>query len=423
MPSLKFVLTGLVLNVYVLSALSAPVSLNEMSDLTLGDAIQKTLLQSPEIRASTKTIEISQAEQQQASLRANPTFSATAEDFLGSGDASGIDAMHATLSLNFVLDERLVDSRGQQASAATELTSVTSTLHSVDVAAETARRFITVLGVEADLEEQQASLYLAQQSLETIRQAVDSGRRHAADLYRAETTESRARLAIEDSEHELRVARHLLAVRWGSFTPDFRNLQGDLSQLPTPKPWAELLTAFDQSPLKEKFLSEERLAESTLALEQTKSRRPLEYQVGIRHLGSSDEFALVAGVSVPLGWRNQNQGNIRAAEKQFEAIEARQAAVTLELQAKLFELYESLEHNLHQAKVLKQEILPSLNEAYKQTQSAFKQGRYSYQELQSVQKVLLETRQLLISNSVQAHLRLIEIERLTGTTIHKEYDL
>jgi len=423
MSSFKSVLTGLLLSFIAFDVIAESVSLRETPSLTLSQAIEKTLLQSPEIKASIRTAEVYNARQQQAELGTNPTLTATAEDFLGSGEVSGLDAMQATLSLNFVLDRSLVSSRSQQAYAATSLAAVSTELTRVDAAAETARRFINVLGIEAQLVEQRLALQLSEQSLATVKQAVTAGRRHAGDLYRAKTVVSKAKLAIEDNEHELKVARHLLAARWGSSSPDFHRLEGDPTKLPDPKSWPNILNSLDQSPLKEKFLSEERLAQSTLVLEQSKSRKPLEYQVGIRHLGVSDDVAFVAGVSVPLGWRNQNQGNIKAAEKEFEVIEARQAAITVELRARLFELYQNLQQSLHRSDVLENDIIPNLVEAYELTQVAFEQGRYNYQELQSLQRELLETKRQLIRTNVQAHFQVIEIERLTGTAISKEYAL
>ena len=423
MSSFKSVFTGLLLSFSASGVIAESVSLSESPGLTLSQAIEKTLLQSPEIKASIGKVEVYKAKQQQAELGANPTLTATAEDFLGTGDVSEFDAMQATLSLNFVLDRSLISTRSQYANAATSLAAVSMELTRVDAAAETARRFINVLGIEAQLVEQRLALQISEQSLVTITQAVKAGRRHAGDLYRAKTSVSKAKLAIEDNEHELKVARHLLAARWGSTSPDFHRLEGDPTKLPDPKSWPLIRSSLDQSPLKEKFLSEERLAQSTLVLEQSKSRKPLEYQVGIRHLGESDDVAFVAGVSVPLGWRNQNQGNIKAAEKKFEVIEARQAAIAVELRARLFELYQNLQHSLHQADVLANDIIPNLVEAYELTQAAFEQGRYNYQELQSLQRELMETKSQLIQTSVQAHFQVIEIERLTGTTISKEYAL
>ena len=421
MPSCKNVWPALVFGLFSFCASGESVSLNATNALTLNAAILRTLEKAPGLTASTKAIEVSKAREEQAALGANPSLSVSAQDFLGSGETSGIRALQTTLSLNVVLDNHLLESRSQRARASTALATVARSLDAMDAAAETAHQFIVVLGINELLKENQAVLALTQRSVEIVSAGVEAGRLHVADLHRAQTDVLRAKLEVEDREHELRAAKHLLAANWGSPQPDFVDLHGELDDLPEPLDWSEILLRFDQSPVNEKYLTESRLADTTLALERAATRQPYEYQIGIRHLNEVDDVALVAGISVPLNWKNRNEGNIRATEVQLDVIQARQEAEKVKLRARLFELYENLKHSVYQATVLKQEIIPGLETAVALIEKAYQQGQYSYQELKSVQQELLTTRQLLISTSVQSHLQSIELERLTGTTLSKEH--
>ncbi len=419
MPLVLSSFAGLLLLLLALSPVAETVSLSDARALTLDEAIQKTLEQSPRLKAAAGSIDAARALESQAGLGENPTFSATVEDALGTGEAAGVDAMQTTLSLNFVLDSKLVDQRLLRAEASTAYASSSVALETVDAAAETARRFINVLGISASLKQRREALAIARETLEVVSQGVSVGRLHGADLHRAEADKSRAELAVDDGEHELRVARHALAARWGWRQPDFVRLAGSIEQLPEPRTFDSIIEDFEQSPLRRKFLTEERLAHTSLELERARARRPIEYQVGVRHLRSTSDLALVAGISVPLTWRNRNEGNIRAKEVEIETLAAQQAAVEIDLHASLFELYEGLEHSLHESNVLREAVIPQLEKALQQTREAYRLGRYGFQELQSVQRELLSMRQRLISTNIEAQLRSIEIERLTGTAVQR----
>ena len=67
--------------------------------------------------------------------------------------------------------------------------------------------------------------------------------------------------------------------------------------------------------------------------------------------------------------------------------------------------------------MLRDKVLPRVEQALADTQTACATGRYGYFELQLVQTEVLDTRSALVEASIDAHKRLIEIERLTGTTV------
>ena len=69
--------------------------------------------------------------------------------------------------------------------------------------------------------------------------------------------------------------------------------------------------------------------------------------------------------------------------------------------------------------MLREAVIPQLEKALQQTREAYRLGRYGFQELQSVQRELLSMRQRLISTNMEAQLRSIEIERLTGTAVQR----
>ena len=97
--------------------------------------------------------------------------------------------------------------------------------------------------------------------------------------------------------------------------------------------------------------------------------------------------------------------------------EADRAATRLQIEAKLFAVYQALQHSLHRSVTLREEVLPRLEIAAIETQRAYEAGRYSYYELQVIQTELIATRMELLDAAVETHQRLIEIERLTGAAM------
>ena len=96
--------------------------------------------------------------------------------------------------------------------------------------------------------------------------------------------------------------------------------------------------------------------------------------------------------------------------------DADRTATRVQIETQLFALYQELQHSLHRATTIREQILPRIEQALKDTERAYSSGRYGYFELRVVQAELLDTRTALVESNIDAHRYLIEIERLTGTT-------
>jgi cobalt-zinc-cadmium efflux system outer membrane protein len=83
----------------------------------------------------------------------------------------------------------------------------------------------------------------------------------------------------------------------------------------------------------------------------------------------------------------------------------------------LFALYEELQHSLHRAITLRDQILPRVEVALVETQRAFELGRYSYFELRAAQDDALRARTEATVALIDAHRNVIEIEALTGAAL------
>jgi cobalt-zinc-cadmium efflux system outer membrane protein len=393
---------------------SAPV---EGQGITLEDAMAYALEHNPELIAFGYQRNAARGRVVQAGLAPNPELTVALDDALGSDEFRGFDSAETTVSLGWVLERSVRERRVEAARAQASLSGIDAEILSVDVAAETARRFVTVLANQARAVTASEAVRLAEESVQVVRRRVEAGRTPQADLARAEAALATAKLARDDVEHELAAARHRLAAQWGETTPNFARVRGDPFALPGTEPFATLRRRIEQNPDIARYVTKQRLGEADLRLAEAQRKPAWEARLGLRRLESTDDQALVAGITIPLAVRDRNQGRIAEARAVIDQTHADERAARVRIETALFALYQALQHGLQRANTLREEIIPRIGSALAETRAAYELGRYSYFEWRAVQAELIEARRALIDASIDVHRNVIEIERLTGVRV------
>lgn len=401
----------------VVSVRAESVSLVEASRLTLDDAIADTLERNPELVAIGYQIEAARGRVEQAELAPNPELTVAVEDVLGSNDLRGVDSAETTITLAWVLERGVRERRVDAAKANASLSSINAEILRVEVAAETARRFLTLLANQARAVTESEAVRLAEETVQAVQRRVASGRTPRADLARAEAELATTLLAQEDIEHELLSARHRLAAQWGQTAPEFVQVAGDPFALPQTEPFETLRQRIEQNPDIARYLSNQRLAEAELRLAEAQRKPSWQARVGVRRLESTNDHTLVTSITIPLALRNRNQGRIAEARAGIERSSADTNAAKVRIETTLLVLYQALQHSLHRANSLRTDVIPRIESALADTRAAYERGRYSYFEWRTVQQELIDARRELIEASIDAHRNVIEIERLTGVPV------
>ncbi len=388
-----------------------------VGSIGLEEAVDKTLRGNPQLVAFGYQMQAQQGRLAQAQVKPSAELGLVVENALGSGDYSGVDGTETTLSLGWVLERGKREAYVSAARAGLSALEAQKEIHRLDVIARTAYLFLETLEYQERLRLSQEASALAEQTVATVRSLVNAGRAPTADLARAEAELARVRLAAEDISHELKTARRWLAAQWGEPQADFSKVLGNPHQLPSPGSFARLLEEVDRNPNLSALLSERRLREAELRSAQSQAKPDLRFNAGIRRLELTDDNALVAGVVIPLTSEDNNRGRVAEARANLEGVEADSAATRLQIETQLFAVHQALEHSLHRALTLREDVLPRLEKAALETQRAYTAGRYSYYELKVMQTELIATRTDLVDAAIDAHQRLIEIERLTGAAM------
>ncbi len=305
---------------------------------------------------------------------------------LGTDEFRGVRSAETTVTLGWYLERglrrrQIVDA----ARAGVSLRIVDAEIVRVDSAAETARRFLDCLAFQGRLRNAGEAVGVAQETVNLIQESVALGRSLEAEVARAEVDLARAELLQEDYEHELLSAYHRLSAQWGETEPDFSSVSGGVDPLPVLEPFEALLARVNENPQLLRFMSQQRLDEAELRLAEARSKPSWHLSAGVRHIATTDDFALVGGLTVPLPIRDRNEGHIAEARADVASTLAQVTASRVRIKTQLFVLYQELNHNLQLAARLRADVIPRLERALADTRRAYELGRYGYSEWRIVQ--------------------------------------
>lgn len=383
--------------------------------LTLLQAAELTLERNPRLRSATFGREAAAANLDQAALKPQWSVDLQVEDFAGTGAVSGFDAAETTLRLS-----RIFQSSGIRTGRITVASALESQVENdldierLDLMTLLARRFLVVV-------RQQQLFDLAEHSVEVWEHATQlaqtrerAGAAPAVERLRTEIRVAKARLQLEDAEHELQAARVLLAATWGDSTPKFGTADAMLCNLAELAPFEIFATKIDRNPDLLRFASERRLQEAQAQLATSRQRPGWTLSAGVRRFELLDDQALVFGVSVPLGSASRAAPALRRANALSQKSEFEEQNARLDIRATLYELYQELLHTRTEVYLFGNEILPRAKTILNDVEDGYRIGRFSHLELVDAQAELLAARSARLDACNNHHLYLIDIERLTG---------
>jgi cobalt-zinc-cadmium efflux system outer membrane protein len=342
-------------------------------------------------------------------------LSAEVEDAFGTGRASSFDSAETTFAFSRVVelgDKRALRVAG--ARGAVDLIAAERAAAELDALAEVARRFIHVAADQEHLALTGRATELAEETVAATAARVAAARAPEVELRRARVALARAGIEREHAEHELLSSRRKLAAMWGVREPDYDDVMGNLFSLPAVGTFAGLLTGLGESPEFLRFASEARLRDAELRMAEAEARADLTVSAGFRLLHETDDEAFVFGISRPIGAAERARHAADVAASGRAETDAALEAHRVRAEAALFELYQELQHALTEADVLESSVIPEMQAALEDTRYAFERGRYSLLEWVDAQRELIDVERAHIDAAANAHLFLVEIERLTG---------
>lgn len=395
-------------------AVSQPAPLS----LTLQGAVQLALERSPTLGATVAGVTAAGARMEQASLRPQIEVGLEFENFAGSGDLQGSEALESTLQFSRALEtgdkrrHRVAIANAGRNVALAELDAAR-----LDVAADAARKFVGLLRAQEDLLAARRFFDLSQGISNEARRRVEAGRALSAELYRSRAEVGRQQLAVLSAEAERDSAWRTLAATWGEPDAQRAEAAGDLFDARPLEPLPELLARIEVSPSITILAAGERLREAERRMALAQRKPDVALALGLRHLNEPGDMGLVAGATVSLGSRAR--GRALAAERTalLEQARATRAAGVTSAVAIIARLHRLAESRRQALEVLARDIVPATRAALEQVERGYRLGRLSYGEYALAARESLDAEFERVRVATAYHELVTDIESLTGIAV------
>ncbi|MCJ8268744.1 MAG: TolC family protein, partial [Psychrosphaera sp.] len=145
--------------------------------ISLNQAIGLTLAKHPQLKSYGYQAQAAKRLVQQAGVSTPMMIELDVQDFMGTGSYSGLSSMQTTLGISWLLEKDIIDAKVKVANEQTLISDVSLEIEVLDVAAQTASVFITLLA-------QQQQLKLAKQAINYGMQTnLASGLKYEYEMY------------------------------------------------------------------------------------------------------------------------------------------------------------------------------------------------------------------------------------------------
>ncbi|HYM87351.1 MAG TPA: TolC family protein, partial [Pseudoxanthomonas sp.] len=380
--------------------------------LTLDDAFARVAQSHPDLRLLDGQRNVLSAERDRALLRPALVAGVAVENALGTGDASGFKQAEISLTLAGVLERGgKLDARRTLAQTRIDALAVQRETRRLDLLAEVARRYLAINAAQDQRRIAELDVMQRQRTVAGARQRLVAGASPESVLLTAQAALARAEMERDRATQRGASARQHLAALWGERNPAFAVVAGDPLALPAIAEFAELDALLAGTPELARFADEQRIGEARLQLARSQSTPDLDWQVGVRRLQASDDFALIGSVSMPLGSVRRAQPDLRAAEAELALVGIEREAQGLSLYSTLAEAHGRYRVAQFEVVRLQSDVLPSLAKAENAAERAYRGGAISYMEWAFLQSERTTARKQQLEAALEAQRALIEIQR------------
>jgi len=383
--------------------------------LTLENAAQLSLRHHPQLHVFEWRTRALEGQRLTADRAPAYEIGLEAENVLGSGDFSGVDAAEITLALSSVIE---LGGKRQARKAAVDsrfaLVIAEKKAAALDLLGEVTQNFIATLSLQEKLKLAADATDLAQTTFQQVRARARQGAVPEAEVLRAKAALANARLDEAELASRYESNKVVLASYWGTHHRTFSTLSGDLFAFKAVESFEALYQRVEATPAIELYASEERVREAELQLVRSQSDSDIWWQVGVKRFEASGDNAFTLGFSMPLFTERRNRGDMQAAIAAKKKVSVQKQAALLALRARLFKAYTARQQQFEAVKHLREDILPPLSEALTHTRKAYEKGRYRYVDWVSAQQELLDARMALIEAATTVLLNQTLIEQLTA---------
>lgn len=381
------------------AGLAEPVSLEQ--------AVDKAVEAAPILKANEAAIAAAEAGKRQADVRPNPVVSAEAENFIGTGPVDIFRQAEVTFTYS-----QQIERGGKRAAriglgeSEVELAKARARAARLDIAANVQRAYI-------DAQIAATVVRIASERLsierELQREALRRVRGYKDPLFvetRSAARVAEAELGLREAEFRLRNAQNALAAYWGGegqtveVAPDL-NQQGLATTGLADADTAVAEAAIDRS-------------RSAVVVEQTRATQDYTITGGLRYLRDTDDVAAVAGISIPIGRFDKNQGNIERAQAERRQTEFLAEADRLARLRRLASLRADSDAALTRANGIITDVYPKTVRTLEQVREGYNRGGFRFSDIEDASNAIIAAQESWLDAMNRYRDLQPEIDRLTG---------
>jgi cobalt-zinc-cadmium efflux system outer membrane protein len=396
-----------------------PSSPRTPTSLTLGDALARTAELNPELVALGFGGEVTDGRIAQAGMAPNPSLSLSVENFGGTGIMRGSEVMEVTVQASQLIERG--DKAGRRivfAERERDIAHASLVLRRSDILAASANAFANALAEIKRLSLTEEQLKLTKETFDLASRRLEAAIGSPSEVARARAALASAQADFARAQANCTIALSVLAASWGGSAADIAEIKGALSLPASPPPLARFVTALSLSGnprlgLLSSVVASQRAA---LDLETARGAADVTLGVGVRRLNEGSSTAFVVGASIPLTFRDDNSGNIRAARAMVRVAEQSLRAAEVEQRTALVAVHAELLAVHAQATAIRREALPAAEEACISVQYAYDNGTLAFIDVLDARRALITLRHDLLEAELAYALVLARAETIAGTS-------
>jgi cobalt-zinc-cadmium efflux system outer membrane protein len=399
--------------VATLVLMAGPAHAQEAAPLTLQDAIARAIEADPGLRAAGAGVDAAQGGLRQARVRPNPELSAEVENFNGEGELRGFDGAETTFSLSQEIE--LGGRRGARIRLADrELrgAELERAIRGLDLARDVQTAYYDALAAGELVIIAEERLRTAEALNTSVARRVAAARDPLMAGARAEAGLAEARIALTRAQAEAANARATLASLLGGDT-GFSLIPADFALARAAE--HDHADPGDAAPDIARLAAARDRASAAASVERSLSWQNPTLSFGYRQFAAdNDEGALVAGVSIPLGVFDRNQGSVARARAEQRRAEFELEAGRRTLMREFAALERAIAADAAAVAATEDEVIPQAERALELAQDGYNRGAFSYLDVLEAQRALSDARQARIDSLRSYHNSEAALDRLTA---------
>jgi cobalt-zinc-cadmium efflux system outer membrane protein len=282
----------------------------------------------------------------------------------------------------------------------------------LDLITEVSTSFLEALALQKRLLLINQLVQISQDLFDTVTERVRAGKVAPVEQTNAQIALATIQIERQRVIRDLETARKKLSATWGSTSPDFKQVTGEIETVSSPPPLDQLLNEVSHNPDVARWKTEIEQREAALEVAKADRIPDLTLGAGIKYLNESDDETYLMALSLPIPLFNRNQGGVLEASYAVSRTQEEAAAAEVRVTTDVHETYQNLLSAFDAVSTLRTIVLPGAHTSFNAAREGYSEGKFSYLLVLDAQRTLIETEQEYVNALVNYHTSKSLLERL-----------